>query len=368
MRHFSRVGVSDKMHSTDIENGLINSWRNSPVILRWLMTGCIFVFLWLPVQALAAGTINIYSHRQQTLIQPFLDAFTKTTGIEARVVYASKGLAQRLPADGAASPADVILTVDIARLAEYANLDLLVPVELAILTANIAAHLSASDNRWFDLSERACIFVAVRDRVPAYAIQRIEDLADAERQQRTCTRPGSQVYNRASMASMIASHRAKAAQSWAEKLVANLARKPQGNDRAQAKAIFQGRCNVVIMNSHYYGNMNFNDDAEQLSWADAIQLVFTNQADRGNHINISGGGVAKHSWNRQQADAFLELLTDELAQQLYGKVNYEYPINPAVTPSAELESWGPFKRDKLPIERLAELAPQAQMIIDRVGW
>jgi iron(III) transport system substrate-binding protein len=170
------------------------------------------------------------------------------------------------------------------------------------------------------------------------------------------------------MASMIAAHGAKAAQSWAEKLVANLARKPQGNDRAQAKAIFQGICDVAIMNSYYYGNMKFNDDAEQRSWADAIRLVFTNQADRGNHINISGGGVAKHSRNKQQAVAFLEFLTGEVAQQLYGTVNYEYPVNPAVAPPAELASWGPFKRDKLPIERLAELAPQAQMIIDRVGW
>ena len=356
------------MRVTGIENGLRNSVKNDPVILRWLMAGCVAVCLWLPVQAFAAGTINIYSHRQQILIQPFLDEFTKTTGIQTKVVYASKGLAQRLQAEGAASPADVILTVDIARLAEYANLDLLAPVESAVLTANIPAHLRASDNRWFGLSERARIVVTARDRVPVYAIQRIEDLADAEWQQRICTRPGSHVYNRALMASMIAAYGAEAAQSWAEKLVANLARKPQGNDRAQAKAIFQGICDVAIMNSYYYGNMKFNDDAEQRSWADAIRLVFTNQTDRGNHINISGGGVAKHSGNIQQAVAFLEFLTGEVAQQLYGTVNYEYPVNPAVTTPAELASWGPFKRDKLPIERLAELAPQAQMIIDRVGW
>ena len=372
MRHNSRAGVSEKMRVTGIENGfrnrLRNSFANSPVILRWLMAGCVAVCLWLPVQAFAAGTINIYSHRQQILIQPFLDEFTKATGIQTKVVYASKGLAQRLQAEGAASPADVILTVDIARLAEYANLDLLASVESAVLTANIPAHLRASDNRWFGLSERARIVVTSRDRVPADAIQRIEDLADAEWQQRICTRPGSHVYNRALITSLIAAHGAEAAQNWAEKLVANLARKPQGNDRAQAKAIFQGICDVAIMNSYYYGNMKFNDDAEQRSWADAIRLVFTNQADRGNHINISGGGVAKHSRNKQQAVAFLEFLTGEVAQQLYGTVNYEYPVNPAVAPPAELASWGPFKRDKLPIERLAELAPQAQMIIDRVGW
>jgi iron(III) transport system substrate-binding protein len=215
MRHNSRAGVSEKMRVTGIENGfrnrLRNSFANSPVILRWLMAGCVAVCLWLPVQAFAAGTINIYSHRQQILIQPFLDEFTKATGIQTKVVYASKGLAQRLQAEGAASPADVILTVDIARLAEYATLDLLASVESAVLTANIPAHLRASDNRWFGLSERARIVVTARDRVPADAIQRIEDLADAEWQQRICTRPGSHVYNRALMASLIAAHGAEAA-------------------------------------------------------------------------------------------------------------------------------------------------------------
>lgn len=255
------------MRSTGIENGLRNSLRNSPVILHRLMAGFVAMFLCLPVQAFAVGTINIYPHRQQIRIQPFLDAFTKTIGIEAKAVFASRGLAKRLQAGGAASPADIISTVNIAELAEYANLDLLASVESAVLTANIPAHLRAPDNRWFGLSERVRIDVTARDRV----------------------------------------------------------------------------------------------------LADSIQLVFTNQATRGNHINISGGVVVKHSRNRQQAVASLQFLTVEVVQQRYGKVNYEYPVNPAVTPPAELARWGPFKRDKLPIERLAELALQAQMIIDRVG-
>lgn len=310
MQHNSRAEVRDKMRLAGIKNGLKNSVRNtfanSSVILRWLMAGFVAVCLWLPVQAFAAGNINIYLHRQKSLIKPFLDEFTKTTGIQTQVVYASRVLAQRLQAEGAASSAD--------------------------------------------------------------STQRIEDLADAGWQQRICTRRGSYVYNRALMASMIAANGDKVAQSWAEKFVANLARKSQGNNRAQEKAIFQGICDVTIMSSYYYGNMKFNDDAEQRSWADAIRLVFTNQADRSNHINVSGDGVAKHSRNKQQAVAFLEFLTGEVAQQLFGTVNYEYPVNPAVAPTAELASSGPFKRDKLPIERLADLAPQAQMTIDRVGW
>ena len=316
----------------------------------------------------AAEKINIYSHRQQVLIQPFLDAFTSKTGIETNVVYSSKGLAQRLKAEGPASPADVILTVDIARLSEYADLDLLAPVDSSILRANIPSRLRSEDNRWFGFSERARILVTSKTRVAGGAVLDLEDLAKPEWKGRICSRAGSHDYNRALVASMIAAHGEAATETWARGVVDNLARKPQGNDRSQAKAIFQGLCDVAIMNSYYYGNMKFGDKADQKEWAQAIRLVFTNQSNRGNHMNISGGGVAKHAKNKAAAIAFLEFLTEEKAQHLYGKINFEYPVNPEVSVSGELASWGRFKPDNLPIERLAALAPKAQMIIDRVGW
>ena len=316
----------------------------------------------------AAAEINIYSHRQQFLLQPFLDAFTAETGIKTRVVYASKGLAQRLLAEGEASPADVILTVDIARLSEYADLDLLAPVNSSVLAGNVPAHLRASDNRWFAFSTRARLVATSVDRVAEGAIADIEDLADPQWSGRVCSRKGSHVYNRSMTASIIAANGAAAAEEWASGLVANFARKPQGNDRAQAKAIFQGECDVAIMNHYYYGKMLYGDKAEQKDWAGAIRLVFTNQDGRGNHVNISGGGIARHSPNPDGARRFLEFLTTPVAQQLYGEVNFEYPVNPAVAPGGVLSSWGDFKRDDLAIERLAELAPDAQMIIDRVGW
>ena len=319
-------------------------------------------------QATTAAEINIYSHRQQFLLQPFLDAFTAETGINTKVVYASKGLAQRLQAEGEASPADVILTVDIARLSEYAELDLLAPVDSAVLAANIPANLRAGDNRWFAFSTRVRLIAVSKDRVAEGAITSIEDLADPKLQGTVCSRKGSHVYNRSLLASVIAAKGADAAEAWAEGLVANFARKPQGNDRAQAKAIFEGQCDIAIMNHYYYGKMLFSDKEEQRDWANAIQLVFTNQDDRGTHVNISGGGLAKHSPNRDHAVRFLEFLTSPTAQQLYGEVNFEYPVNPAVSPGGVLASWGDFKRDDLAIEKLAELAPQAQMIIDRTGW
>ena len=315
-----------------------------------------------------AGELNIYSHRQQFLLQPFLDAFTAETGIKTNVVYASKGLAQRLQAEGEASPADVVLTVDISRLSEYAELDLLSPVASDILTTNIPAKFRAADNRWFALSTRTRIIAVSKDRVEAGAISDLEDLAKPEWEGRVCSRKGSHVYNRSLVASVIAAHGETAATEWAEGVVGNFARKPQGNDRAQAKAIFQGQCDVAIMNHYYYGKMLFGDKAEQKDWANAINLIFTNQNGRGAHVNISGGGVAKHSPNREGAVKFLEFLTTPIAQQLYGEVNFEYPVNPKVAPGGVLQSWGAFKADALPIERLAELAPDAQKVIDRVGW
>lgn len=316
----------------------------------------------------AAQEVNIYSHRQQFLLQPFVDAFTAETGIKTNVVYASKGLAQRLLAEGQASPADVILTVDIVRLSEYAELDLLMPVSSPILEANIPPSLRATDRRWFALSKRARVVATSRDRVAEGAISNIEDLADPKWAGRICSRPGSHVYNRSLMASVIAANGMAKATRWAEGLVANFARRPQGNDRAQAKAIFQGQCDVAIMNHYYYGKMLVSDEAVQRDWAGAIRLVFTNQDGRGNHVNISGGGVAKFSPNRQEAIQFLEFLTTPKAQQLYGEVNFEYPVNPAVSPGGMLQDWVDFKSDSLPIERLSELAPDAQKIIDRTGW
>ena len=316
----------------------------------------------------AAERINICSHRQQDLIQLFLDAFTAKTGTDTNVVYSLKGLAQRLKAEGSANLADVILTVDIARLSDYADLELLAPVDLSILPANIPLLLRSEDNSWFGFSERARILVTSKTRVAEWAVVDLEDLAKPEWKGRICSRAGSHDYNRALVASMIAVHDEAATETWARAVVDYLARKPQDNDRSQAKVIVQGLCNVAIMNSYYCGNMKFGDKADQKEWAQAIRLVFTNQSNRGNHVNILGGGVAKHAKNKLAATVFLEFLTEEKAQHLYGEINFEYPVNPAVSVTGELASWGRFKPDSLPIERLAALAPKAQMIIERVGW
>ena len=167
---------------------------------------------------------------------------------------------------------------------------------------------------------------------------------------------------------MIAAHGEEKAKAWAAGLVGNLARRPQGNDRAQLKAIFQGECDVAIINHYYWAKLYHGDIPAQKKWAEAARLVFPNQEDRGVHVNISGGGITKHADNKEGAVRFLEFLSKAQAQMLYASVNFEYPVNPRAEPSNLLKTLGDFKEDKLPIIRIAQLAPAAQRIIDQVGW
>ena len=317
-----------------------------------------------------AKEINIYSHRQPFLINPFLEEFTNETGIKTNVVYSKTGLAERLQAEGENSPADVILTVDIARLYVYKDKDLLASIESKKLEKNIPQHLRSPDNTWFGLSKRSRVIVVSKDSDASERIKRLEDLSDPQWKGKVCSRPGSHVYNRALMASMIAAHGEVKAEEWAKGLVSNLARRPQGNDRAQVKAIYEGQCEIGIINNYYFGKLKFSDDPKQREWTKNLKLIFPNQeeGDRGSHVNISGGGVVKFSKNKEEAIALLEFLTDKKAQNLYGEINFEYPVNPAISPTKELLSWGTFREDNLQIIKIAELAPLAQKIIDRVGW
>ena len=317
-----------------------------------------------------AKEINIYSHRQPFLINPFLELFTQETGIKTNVVYSKKGLAQRLKAEGENSPADIILTVDIGRLYVYDDLDLLLPIESKKLINNIPSYLRSPDNSWFGLSKRARVIVVDNEKIKDGDIMTLEDLADSKWKGQICSRPGSHVYNRGIMASVLAEYGKEKAEEWARNLVSNFAKRPQGNDRAQVKAIYEGECSIAIINNYYYGKLKFSEDPEQRKWVENVRLIFPNQAegDRGAHVNISGAGVAKYSKNKKEAIALLEFLTGEKAQKLYGEINFEYPVNPKVSPSEELQNWGEFREDNLPIIKIAELAPEAQKIIDRVGW
>ena len=330
----------------------------------------IIVFLFLSFTKVIGAEVNIYSHRQPFLINPFLEKFTEETGIKTNVVYATKGLAQRLKAEGKNSPADVILTVDIGRLYIYDDLDLLASIDSSILDRNIPKNLKSPENKWFALSKRSRIIVTSKERVDEGQIKKMEDLANEKWKGKICSRPGSHVYNRALMASLILSLGEQAAEEWAKKFVNNLSRRPQGNDRAQVKAIFEGQCDISIINNYYFGKLKYSEDPSQREWAKSVRIIFPNQGvgERGAHINISGGGVAKYSKNKKEAVALLEFLSKAQSQKMYGEINFEYPVNPSVETTEELKSWGSFKSDSLPIISIAQKAYEAQKIIDRVGW
>ena len=317
-----------------------------------------------------AESLNIYSHRQPYLLKPFIDAYTKKTGVKLNVVYSSKGLAQRLAAEGANSPADLILTVDIARLYRYEDLDLLAKIDSKILNEKIPPYLRSKNNTWFGLSKRTRAIAISKNRMNSGDVLRYEDLADPKLKGKICSRPGSHVYNRALMASIIAANGEVYAEKWAKGLVSNLAKRPQGNDRSQLKSIYSGECDVAIINHYYYGKLTYSKNSDHKKWAKASFIVFPNQGsnDRGAHVNISGGGVVKFSRNKEMAINFLEFLVDEEAQILYGDVNFEYPINNKSKLPKRLKALGTFKEDNLLIEEIAKLAPKAQEIIDKVYW
>jgi len=195
-------------------------------------------------------------------------------------------------------------------------------------------------------------------------------LADPKLKGKICSRPGSHVYNRALMASMIAAKGENDAEKWAKGLVSNLAKRPQGNDRSQLKSIYSGECDVAIINHYYYGKLTYSKNPDHRKWAKASIIVFPNQGnnDRGAHVNISGGGVVKFSKNKEIAINFLEFLVTDQAQVMYGDVNFEYPINNKSKLPKRLKALGTFKEDNLLIEKIAKLAPKAQEIIDKVYW
>ena len=317
-----------------------------------------------------AKSLNIYSHRQPYLLKPFIEAYTKKTGVKLNVVYSSKGLAQRLAAEGANSPADLILTVDIARLYRYEDLDLLAKIDSKILNEKIPSYLRSKNNTWFGLSKRTRAIAISRERINSGQVLRYEDLADPKLKGKICSRPGSHVYNRALMASMIAAKGENDAEKWAKGLVSNLAKRPQGNDRSQLKSIYSGECDVAIINHYYYGKLTYSKNPDHRKWAKASIIVFPNQgnSDRGAHVNISGGGVVKFSKNKEIAINFLEFLVTDQAQVMYGDVNFEYPINNKSKLPKRLRALGTFKEDNLLIEKIAKLAPKAQEIIDKVYW
>ncbi|AOY87947.1 iron ABC transporter substrate-binding protein [Marinobacter salinus] len=320
----------------------------------------------LPITASADGEVNIYSYRQAYLLQPLLNAFEKETGIESNVVFAKQGLAERLEREGRNSPADVVMTVDISRVNELVERDLVQSVENDVLEHNIPDNLRHPDGKWFALTTRGRLIFTSKDRVEEGEITTYEQLADDKWQDRICTRSGKHPYNIALISSMIAHHGEAYTEEWLQGLKDNLARKPQGGDRDQIKAIAEGVCDVSIGNSYYYGNML--QDENQRETAEKVRLVFPNADGRGTHVNISSISLTKSAPNRENALRLMEFLSSAEAQRIYAEANTEYPANPEVKPSGLVAEWGDIHPDDLSLQEIADNRNAAVKLVDRVDY
>ena len=316
--------------------------------------------------ATAADSVNVYSYRQPFLIEPIVESFTEQTGIEVNTVFAKKGLVERLKNEGKNSPADLLLTSNFSNLQAAVAADVTQPVISETLKANIPSEFRAPDGMWFGLTNRARLIVVSKDRLVESRPASYEDLANPAYKGKICTRSGKHSYMVALTASVMAYSGRDAARDWLSGMKDNLARKPQGNDRAQVKAISEGECDIAIINSYYMGAMLA--DEEQTTWANSVDLIFPNQADRGTHMNISGVALTKAAPNKDNAIKLMEFLSSAEAQQHYADVNHEYPVNQNVKPSALVQSWGEFRYDTVPLAKIAEFRNDASRLTDEVNY
>jgi iron(III) transport system substrate-binding protein len=333
---------------------------------RTLLT-CAAALLSMPLGAMAAE-VNIYSSREPQLIDPMLKAFTAKTGIKTNVVFVRDGLNERLAAEGRNSPADLMLTVDIARLTEAKAQDLTQNSTSPAITALVPANLRDPDGQWLALTLRARVVYASKDRVKQDAIT-YEELADPKWKGKICSRSGQHPYNTAAIAAMIAHKGTAATETWLKGVKANLAQKPSGGDREQVRDVFAGKCDLALGNTYYMGLMQTNDkNPEQKEWASAVKVLFPNAADRGTHVNVSGAAVTKNAPNKAEAIKLIEFLVSDEGQNLYADINHEYPVNPHIQPSATVKSWGALKADTLPLGDISKHRKEASELVDKVNF
>src|SRR5690625_1817692 len=320
--------------------------------------------------ALAADEVNLYTTREPQLITPLLESFTQETGIDVNTVFVKDGLIERIKSEGAQSPADVLMTVDIGNLLDLVEADVTQPIDSDALTQVIPAHLRGEDNNWFTLS--------LRDRV-AYVADEIdvdeityEEFADPKWKGKVCIRSGQHPYNTALIAAMIAHNGPEATEKWLRGVKNNLGRKAAGGDRDVARDILGGICDIGIANAYYVGRMkNAEPGTDARQWGDAIEVIrptFASENSQGTHVNISGAAVAKHAPNKDGAVELLEYLVSDKAQNLYANANYEYPVREGVELDPVVASFGPLVVDPLPLTEIAKHRRQASELVDKVGF
>jgi iron(III) transport system substrate-binding protein len=319
--------------------------------------------------AMAAGEVNLYTTREPALIQPLIDAFTREQGgIKVNTVFIKDGLLERVRAEGARSPADVLMAVDIGNLIDLVGGGVTQPVASATLESALPANLRDPQGHWFALSLRDRVLYADKD-LPITRFT-YEELADPRWKGKVCIRSGQHPYNTSLIAAMIVNNGEAEAERWLRGVKANLARKAAGGDRDVARDILGGICDIGIANSYYVGQMkNATAGSDARKWGDAIKAIRPTFAKTGGtHVNISGAAVAVHAPNKDNAIRLLEYLVSEPAQAIYAQGNYEYPIRANVSQNPVMSALGPMKVDSLSVAEIARYRRQASQLVDKVGF
>lgn len=316
-----------------------------------------------------SAEVNIYSYRQEALIKPQLEAFRKATGISYNLITGGAGgLLQRLKNEGMDSPADLLFTVDAGRLYRAVDMGLLQSVRSKILETNIPARFRDPQGRWFGLGIRARAIFYHEDRVKPSELSTYEDLTNPKWKGRILIRSSNNIYNQSLLASLIHHHGAKKAEEWARGMVANFARRPQGGDRDQLRAVAAGEGDIAIANNYYYARLMTSKKAKDRQVTEKVKVFWPNQKGRGVHVNVSGAAVTKSAKNKANAIKLLEFLVGEEAQRIYASVGYEYPVRKGIARGSVVARMGDFKMDDMPLEYLGRHNAEAVRIFDRAGW
>jgi iron(III) transport system substrate-binding protein len=328
----------------------------------------------LPALAQDAKVLNLYSARHYQTDEALYNNFTQATGIRINRVEADDaGILARLKSEGAASPADVVLLVDAARLWRAEADGLFSPLKSKVLEERIPAKLRGADtgqgSSWFGFSTRARVIVYNKASISPSAVDTYEKLADPGLKGKVCTRSGSHPYNLSLFGSLMENLGAEKTEAWAKAVVANMARDPKGGDTDQIRAVASGECGVAISNSYYFARLMRSSKPEDQDVVRKVGVIFPNQATSGTHVNVAGGAVARHAKNRDAARLFLEYLASDQAQVYFANGNNEYPAVPGVkVGNPALDALGEFKTELVPIATVGANTPKVQQMLDRVGY
>lgn len=316
--------------------------------------------------AYAQQDVNVYTYREPGLIKPLFDAFTKETGIKVNVVFAKEGLEERIASEGARSPADALITVDVARLVRAKELGLTQPITDQKILAAVPAALRDADGAWVGLSYRARVYYASKDRVKDTALT-YESLADPKWKGKVCIRDGQHVYNNMLFSAALVHLGPEKTEAWLKGVKNNLAKKPSGGDRDVAKDIASGLCDIGLANTYYVGQMQ-NKVPEQKPWAEAIKVILPTFEGGGTHVNLSGLALMKTAPNKANALKLGEWLTGKTAQSMYTSENYEFPVRSDVPIDPAVANFGKLVPDPISFDKIVAERKRAADLVDKIGF